>query len=47
MGIAIFVNRAYHQYAWSNNFPIWTTLKKITLPRRKTGEEEEFGDFVS
>ena len=27
MVIAIFVNRAYHQYAWGYHFPIWTNLK--------------------
>ena len=31
MLIAIFVNRAYHQYAWGYNFSIWTTPKKISV----------------
>ena len=31
MVIAIFVNRAYHQYAWGYNFPIRTTPKKISV----------------
>ena len=31
MVIAIFVNRAYHQYARDYNFPIWTIPKKISV----------------
>ena len=31
MVIAIFVNRAYHQYAKGYNFPIRTTPKKISI----------------
>ena len=29
--IAIFVNRAYHQYAWGYNFPIRTTPTQISV----------------
>ena len=31
MVITIFVNRAYHQYAWGYNFSIRTTPKKISV----------------
>ena len=33
MLIAIFVNRAYHQYARGYNFPIRTTPKKISVSK--------------
>ena len=40
LGIAIFVNRTYHQYTRGYNFPIWTDPKNFRL-----GSMGHFGRF--
>ena len=44
MVIAIFVNRAYHQYAWGYNFPIRVTPKKMCVSEL-SGLTPVFGRF--